>query len=148
MLNDSKNPLRKLITLSSVQYLNSMLELRDQLLPPLLENDEEKLLSSCLVMRIVSPTDWTRHCPVKLICNHVPKACTIMPLCKAVKLKLLWQLSSGCGSSRAGREGCAGPHAQHCMTNHEKFSHSHQGTISFSRLTSTKKAHHPYKFTA
>lgn len=49
MLNDSKNPLRKLITLSSVQYLNRMLELRDQLLPPPLENDEEKLLNSCLV---------------------------------------------------------------------------------------------------
>lgn len=49
MLNDSKNPLRKLITLSSVHYLNRMLELRDQLLPPPLENDEEKLLNSCLV---------------------------------------------------------------------------------------------------
>lgn len=48
MLNDSKNPMRKLITHSSVQYLSRMLELRYQLLPPPSENDEEKSLNSCL----------------------------------------------------------------------------------------------------
>lgn len=49
MLNDSKSPLRKLITLSSAQYLNRMLELRDQLLPSPSSNDDDKLLKSCLL---------------------------------------------------------------------------------------------------
>lgn len=45
-------------------------------------------------MRTVNPTDGMKHCPVKLICNCVFKACLIMHLHKAAKLKSCWQLSS------------------------------------------------------
>lgn len=62
-------------------------------------------------MRTVNPIDWMRHHPVKLICGCVLKACIIMHLCMAAKLKLHCSSALAVVSEVAGREGCEGPHA-------------------------------------
>lgn len=91
-----------------MQLLNRMLELRHHLLPPLLENDEEKVLNSCLVNEDCQShgLDEVRSC--KVICNCIIKACTIMHPCKAANkvtwaaqlwLQFQWGLQGGLGRS-------------------------------------------------
>lgn len=52
-----------------MQLLNRMLELRDQLLPPLLENYEEKLLNSCLVNEDCQSHGLDEALSCEVICN-------------------------------------------------------------------------------
>lgn len=96
-------------------------------------------------MRTVNPTDGMKHCPVKLICNCIFKACLIMHLHKAAKLKSCWQLSSVTSVfsyCSFGRRWQGGVQISMCINQLSKFTcvkkiSLQRGKISF--MTSTEK---------